>query len=246
MKTVIITGSTGGIGAALVTAFIHSNYRVIGVDLNRPPGNNQQYFHVTADLDRMVASPDYREEVVSKLRIKIGSSGLAALINNAAIQRVGPFETLTYEDWIATLNVNVLAPVALVRAFLPELSATRGTVMNIASVHSKLTKPHFTAYATSKAGLVGLTSALAVELGDRIQVMGACPAAVETPLLHQGFAGDTNAYYRLRDFHPSRSIGTPEDLAFLLKTLIDTAGPFHNGMIINFDGGISARLHDPS
>jgi NAD(P)-dependent dehydrogenase (short-subunit alcohol dehydrogenase family) len=73
---------------------------------------------------------------------------------------------LASEDWHATLDVNLIAPFLLTQAFLPELEMAGGSVINIASIHARLTKPHFSAYATSKAALIGLTRLLRWNSGD--------------------------------------------------------------------------------
>lgn len=245
MKCVVITGSAGGIGAALVEAFCAAGYKVVGVDV-RSPRYGAAHTHVQIDLDRFPAYGDYRRQAMDRVRAEIGENGLAALINNAAIQHIGAFESLTVEDWSRTMNVNVMAPMLLIRDLLPEISKVRGTVVNIASIHAKLTKPEFSAYATSKSALLGMTAALAVELGSRLQMMAICPAAIATPMLLEGFDGRPTEYDLLEQYHPSRSVGSPADLARLTLKLVETATPFHNGMIVNFDGGIASRLHDPA
>ena len=101
---------------------------------------------------------------------------------------LGSFEQLSASDWHETMAVNLLAPVAISRALLPELKRQHGSIVHIGSIHSQLTKPGFTAYATSKAALAGLTRAMAVELGGSVRVNAIEPAAIATPMLAAGFA----------------------------------------------------------
>ena len=244
MKYALVTGSEGGIGTALVQAFTDAGYHVVGLDVI---AQSQPALHgyVQADLSQLVSDPRYRQVTCASIRSHLGNAGLNALINNAATQKTGKFELLSDEDWQSSFNINVLAPALLVRDLLPDLSRCRGTVINIASIHARLTKPGFTAYATSKSALLGLTSALAVELGDRVQVAAICPAAVATPMLVAGFAGRDGDYQRLREFHPCGDIANPCDVARLAVSIVTAETPFYNGMVVNLDGGVGARLHDP-
>src|SRR3546814_11034334 len=81
-------------------------------------------------------------------------------------------------------------------------------VLNISSIHARLTKPNFIAYATSKAALSGMTRAMAVELGARVRVNAIEPVAIDTPMLRAGFEGNDAGYEQLRIFHPVKAIGS--------------------------------------
>src|SRR3546814_11203245 len=100
-------------------------------------------------------------------------------------------DALSRENWRSTLDVNLLAPFLWAQAFLPELEAVQGTVLNISSIHARLTKPNFIAYATSKAALCGMTRAMAVELGARVRVNAIGTEAIDRPTLRGGFDGKT-------------------------------------------------------
>jgi NAD(P)-dependent dehydrogenase (short-subunit alcohol dehydrogenase family) len=171
---------------------------------------------------------------------------LHAVVHNAAWQQLGEFSHLTHEDWQRTLTVNLLAPVAISRILLPQLVAQRGSIVHIGSIHSHLTKPGFTAYATSKAALAGLTRAMAVELGTRVRVNAIEPAAVTTPMLEAGFAQAPELKARLEAFHPTGAIGTPADVARAVLFLLDPVNIFLNGCVLPLGGGIHSRLHDPA
>jgi NAD(P)-dependent dehydrogenase (short-subunit alcohol dehydrogenase family) len=144
------------------------------------------------------------------------------------------------------MNVNLSAPFFLIQAFLPRLAASNGSVINVASVHAKLTKPGFIAYATSKAALVGLTRAMAVEIGSRVRVNAIAPAAIATPMLGAGFADAPHKLELLRAFHPVGAIGLPSQVADLAVYLTSNSSRFINGSVVEVDGGIGARLHDPA
>jgi NADP-dependent 3-hydroxy acid dehydrogenase YdfG len=168
---------------------------------------------------------------------------LFAVINNAAEQLLNKTEELSYQDWQQTLNVNLTAPFLLIQGLLRELIAGQGSVINIGSIHQKLTKPRFVAYATSKAGLVGLTQSLAVDLAGKIRVNCISPAAVETPMLQAGFSNASD-YQQLKDIHPVGRIGFATVIAEMVYFLASEKAGFINGANIEIDGGIGHVLKD--
>lgn len=171
--------------------------------------------------------------------------GLNVLINNAAVQVLGGVGSLSMADWNQTLNVNLLAPFALVQGLLLQLDAADGCVINVSSIHARLTKPNFVAYATSKAALSGMTRAMAVDLGARVRVNAIEPAAIETDMLKAGFAHQPEEYVILQGCHPQGRIGTPAEVASLALSIACGNLRFLHGTCIAMDGGISGRLHDP-
>lgn len=242
----VITGCLGGIGRALVQAFADAGYTVVGLDkaAEPTPGGPLPHQYVSADLLALCTNSADRERVVTTLHGLVGSE-LAVLINNAAWQVVKPTASLTLEDWNTTQHVNVTAPFLLTQALLSPLEAAHGAVINIASIHGQLTKPEFVAYATSKTALIGMTRALAVDLGGRVRVNAVCPAAIATPMLVAGFEGRPEAYQQLADMHPAGRIGQPAEVARTCLMLADRQLGFLTGSCIGLDGGIGGRLHDP-
>lgn len=240
-RSVIVTGAAGGIGAALVAAFEAAGWDVVGTD--RVASGRDA--HVVGDLGRCAdpADADGRA-LVEALRARTGGR-LGAIVHNAAYQVVRDSAALTADDWRLTLDVNLLAPFWLTMAFREELEANAGSMLALSSIHEKLTKPGFVAYATSKAALSGLVRAMAVDLGGRIRCNAICPAAIATPMLRAGFDGRPEAYRQLEAHHPSGRIGQPEEIARLAVYLCSDATGFMNGACIDVSGGISARLHDP-
>ena len=168
-----------------------------------------------------------------------------AIVHNAATQKLGNFEDLTTDDWTTTFEVNVLAPTLISRELLPLLKARQGSIVHIGSIHSQMTKPGFTAYATSKAAVAGLTRAMAVELGSLVRVNAIEPAAIETPMLKAGFEKTPGLKAQLESFHPTGSIGQPQDVSRAVIYLLDPANKFLNGCVLALGGGIHNRLHDP-
>jgi NAD(P)-dependent dehydrogenase (short-subunit alcohol dehydrogenase family) len=171
---------------------------------------------------------------------------LAALVNNAAVQRLGRFTELSDEAWRQTMNVNLLAPILLIRGLYSDLVTANGAIVNISSIHATQTKPGFAAYAVSNGALAVMTQALAVELSGRVRVNAVKPAAIDTPMLRAGLDGQQAAYEKLSSYHPIGRVGRPHDIASLCVYLCSESAEFINGAVIAIDGGIGARLHDPS
>jgi NAD(P)-dependent dehydrogenase (short-subunit alcohol dehydrogenase family) len=162
------------------------------------------------------------------------------------VQILGGADSLTRNDWQQTLNVNLVAPFIWTQALLPALEHAKGSVVNISSIHAKLTKKNFVAYATSKAALSGMTRALAVDLGPRVRINAIEPAAIETEMLKTGFEGEPELYCRLQKCHPAQRIGLPVEVARLAVLLADKNIAFVHGACISIDGGIGNALLDPS
>ena len=240
-QAAVITGAAGAIGQALVAAFESAGYRVIGIDKQ---GGRDSDRYINVDLDEFCAFSACRERVVAEIRRRLDGAELKALVNNAAVQLLNGVEQITLEEWRVTLNVNLLAPFLFAQSLLAELERARGSVVNIASVHAFATKPGFVCYATSKAALVGLTRSMAVDLGPRVRVNAICPAAVDTPMLAEGFGGDRLKFDALARIHPIGRIAKPAEVAQLALFLASPNTGFITGSAFALDGGILARLHD--
>lgn len=246
MGCVVVTGAAGGIGQALVRAFADAGHAVVATDAREPPPGLPCAHFVACDLQATVADEARAAEAFAAIRAALDGRPLAALVNNAAVQVLGDTAALDRAAWRATLDVNVLAPFLWTQALLPELEAARGMVLNIGSIHARLTKPGFVAYATSKGALATMTRALAVDIGARVRVNAIEPAAIGTAMLEAGFAEDPRGFSRLEQCHPQGRIGTPEEVAALAVAMCSGAMRFMHGACVGIDGGISGRLHDPA
>jgi NAD(P)-dependent dehydrogenase (short-subunit alcohol dehydrogenase family) len=244
MNVALITGIAGGIGQALGTAYRDGGYHVIGTGRAAPAAGVCDTF-LPIDLALLATSDDALADFRTAVLEACDGAPLKVLVNNAATQILGDTSALTLSDWQLTMGVNVTAPFRLVQAFLPELEAARGSVLNIGSVHAQSTKPEFAAYATSKAALHGLTRALAVDLGRRVRVNCLAPAAISTPMLMAGFEGKADAFAKLEACHPVDRIGRPEECAKAALFLTSDEAAFATGAIFYLDGGVLSRLHDP-
>ncbi|MBD2664822.1 hypothetical protein B6N60_04094 [Richelia sinica FACHB-800] len=242
-KNVLITGANGGIGKALCRSFKETGYFVIASDL--VAGSCICDVFIQADIQALCTNLKYQTDFLDKIRSALGNNGLFALINNAAIQILGSTEEVQINHWRQTLDTNLIAPFLLIQGLLPELKLSGGSVVNIASVHAISTKPGFICYATSKTALVGLTKAMAVDLGNKVRINAICPGATATPMLLAGFEGKDEAFQQLSKMHPLERIAQPEEVAQVALFLVSSQASFITGASINVDGGIGVRLHDP-
>jgi NAD(P)-dependent dehydrogenase (short-subunit alcohol dehydrogenase family) len=244
-KAVLITGAAGDIGRALCGAFHAAGWFVVATDRRaaRPPCDA----FIRLDLRRFVASAAVRAQFAKRIRKAKGRLPLRALVNNAATQLPAGASAIRPEDFQESISVNVTAPLLMVKTVLADLKRTCGSVINIGSIHSSLTKPGFVSYATSKAALQGLTTALSVDLGrSGVRVNLIRPAATRTAMLESGFRGRHAARAALGRHHPLARIAEPRDIADAAVFLAsDTAG-FITGAMLDVAGGISGRLHDPA
>ena len=206
-KSVLVTGAAGGIGSCLVKRLNEAGWKVIATDHpDVQPDPETDYYceaWVPANLLSLLSAREEVKSFEASVNSALTLTPLAAIVHNAALQRLGRFEDLSQSDWSDVLSINLMAPVLINKLFLPQLKSQSGSIVNIGSIHSHLTKPGFTAYATSKAALAGLTRAMAVELGGTVRVNAIEPAAISTPMLEAGFAHDPDLRSQLDSFHPT-------------------------------------------
>ena len=247
-KVVIVSGSDGGIGASIVNTYLEDNYLVIGLDRNYSDiTREEQFIKVETDLISFVKDDNYQNDIILRLKNLIPNSiNKLVIINNAAEQIVKPIQDITFSDFDRSILVNALAPFFLIKNFIKELNSYKGHIINITSIHSKLTKPNFTCYASSKALLEGINRSLSLELSSMgISVNSVAPAAIQTEMLRSGFK-KKEQLRELENYHPSKTIGTPQEVALFIKSITDQDCRFLTGTVLEFNGGIGIRLHDPS
>ncbi len=244
-KNALVTGSASGIGRAVAETFVKQGYSVIGLDCAPMPADLLDQNYLQLDLEHFVDNATLKAQTLNIIRHHLSGAGLSVLVNNAAVQLLGGADTLTSADWQRTLHVNLLAPFFMTQGLLPELEKARGCVINISSIHARLTKANFVAYATSKAALSGMTRALAVDLGGRARINAIEPAAIATDMLKDGFEGSSEQLTKLKNCHPQGRIGTPHEVAALALSMASGDLRFLHGACVGLDGGISGRLFDP-
>lgn len=179
---VIVTGASTGIGAATALHLARHGFQVFGTVRQTADGKPLEASGVTpvfmdvTDRDSIAAA---RQVVVANL----GGTPLAGLVNNAGIQVAGPIEHLSLDDLRRVLEVNVVGVVAATQAFLPELRAGRGRIVNISSVSGRVALPFGGAYSASKFALEALSDSLRRELlPSGVHVVVIQPGSIATPI----------------------------------------------------------------
>lgn len=228
-RKAIVTGAASGIGAAAVTRLIADGCAVLAVDLQA--GGLAGTHNLATDVNNTAA-------IAAEAHSRLG--GCDILINNAGVCPAGPYEEMTQANWDLALGVNVTAVMQLTRACLPMLKASNAArVINTGSILSRYGDAGLVAYATSKHAVLGLTRALAMELGPHgITVNCIQPGAIETGMTRPMFEAnaDSKAYYAGRS--ALGRIGQPEDIADVMAFLAGDDSRFITGQGILVDGGV--------
>ena len=241
----VVTGTSGAIGKAIAERFFQAGYLICGIDRVEVDDSNLDLF-IKEDLHTFVSNNQAQEALLSKIGDWVGDDTLDALINNAAYQFVSQVHPIPVNELIKSYNINAIAPYLLTANLASRMTQGIGSVVNIGSIHSRLTKPGFLAYAATKAALAMITRGLALDYADRIRVNCIEPASIQTPMLLDGFKDFPEKLRELEDFHPQKRIGTPAEIAELAFQISSGKLRFLHGSCIDMSGGIACRLHDPA
>lgn len=238
-KVAIVTGGRGGIGQAIALRLEREGARVFTAQR----GVDDRFDHVIADF----ADPDCPSRVVEEVIARAGR--IDVLVNNAGqMQEIG-LADMTLAMWQDNLMVNLTAPFLMIRSALPALRRTRGSIVNIGSVEGLAANPGHAAYCASKAGLHGLTRAVAIDHGDEgIRCNAVAPGWIDTPLNESFIENreDPEGFrWNIGRIHPVGRTGSPEEVAALVAFLAAEESSFITGQIYSIDGGRMAKLSLP-
>jgi NAD(P)-dependent dehydrogenase (short-subunit alcohol dehydrogenase family) len=247
-KRVLITGSARGIGQATARVFLERGAQVAINDLAeeavaRSISELGGKGCVAAPGD--IATVAGAEAVVAQAIERLG--GLDILINNAGIYREASIEETDEAIWDATMNVNLKGLFFTSRAALGELKRRKGVIVNIASEAGVIGTPAISAYSASKAGVIGLTRAFAMELVPDVRVACICPAPTNTPLFDDVLARvDDPAAYRkgLAAYTPLGRVAEPEEVAKAVAFLASSDASLVTGTALMVEGGVTAGKAD--
>lgn len=238
-RVVVVTGGTSGIGAACVERFAEEGATVIGIGV-QPIVLGVEQPRGKIALRRCDVSDD------AAVAVMVGEiveefCGIDILVNSAGTagnERVRLHE-LSFATWDRVQAVNARGTFAMMRAVIPHmLTAGHGNIVNIASIGAFRATPMAAAYLSSKAAMLMLTRAAAVEYAaDNIRVNAVCPSTTDTPILS---ALDPMALETLIARHPQGRLGLPEEVAALVAFLASDEAPHITGASYMIDGGRSA------
>lgn len=227
-KVVLVTGASGGIGAAIVRAFEAKGYTV-AAHCNK---NDAGFKHVyRADFTK----PEEIAEVCDKVKKDLGP--IDVLVNNAGIGIQKLFQDISYDDWRKTFAINIDAMFLTTKAVLPDMIHNKaGKIINISSMWGEVGASCEVDYSSSKAAVIGFTKALAKEVGPSgINVNCVAPGLVDTKM---------NGHLSKEDIDeivaetPLGRIGTPEDIANAVLFLAGNEADFITGQVLGVNGGL--------
>ncbi len=236
-KNALVTGSTRGIGRTIAEALTAAGARVgvVGRDKARAEAVAAEIGNAALGFGCDVADTAAVGRLISDVETAFG--GIDILVNNAGLTRDNLIIRLKDEDWDAVINANLRGAFAAMRAAARGMMKRRwGRVINIASVVGLTGNKGQANYAASKAGLVGLTKAIARELASRnILVNAIAPGYIETDMTA---ALSAEARQALTSQIPLERLGTPSDVAFAVTFLASDYASYITGQVLVVDGGM--------
>ena len=237
-KTALITGATGGIGAAIAKA-LHKAGATVAISGTRAQVLEELKAELGGERVHVLAcnlsDPAAVEKLVPAAEAAMG--GLDILVNNAGITRDGLAMRMKDEDWSAVIDVNLTASFRLARAAMRGMMKKRwGRIVNITSVVGVTGNPGQANYVASKAGVIGLTKSLAQELAARsVTVNAVAPGFIATPMTD--VLNDKQKESILGRV-PAGKLGSPEDIAAAVLDLASEEAGYVTGQTLHVNGGM--------
>ena len=239
-KNVLITGSAGGIGEGLVSAFAAWGATVMAVDydqagLDRLAGDNPGIMTAQADLTDLAST----QAAFTKLAEQAGP--VDVLINNVGAAAATALANLTPEGWEHDLAINLSSAYHCVEAVKQSMfDRESGVILNIGSVNALLALGH-PAYSAAKAGLISYTRSLALEYGPKgIRVNLIAPGTVRTQAWEARAARKPEIFEQLRKWYPLRDFAKPQDIAFACAFLASEQARMITGVVLPVDAGLTS------
>lgn len=240
MKTVAVTGGTRGIGRETVKLFAREGYRVAFLYLNSDDKAQELVDEVKEYGDVMAVKCDVSdlsqvESAFDKIRSEFGR--IYALVNNAGIAQQKLFTDITAQEWERMMGVNAGGVFNCCRAVLPDMIHEKdGRIINISSMWGQVGASCEVHYSASKAAVIGLTKALAKEVGPSgITVNCIAPGVIDTDMMST-FPDDVKK--ELADETPLCRLGTSSDVAKAVLFLAGDGASFITGQVIGVNGGM--------
>jgi 2-hydroxycyclohexanecarboxyl-CoA dehydrogenase len=244
-RVAVVTGAGSGLGRAIAHRLASDGLAVAVLDIDGEAAATvageitADGFEAVAYGDVDVSSRAQVDDAVARVRADMGPT--LVLVNNAGIAGFREFEKITDEKWDRIMQVNLNGPFYLCQAVLPDmLEAGWGRIVNISSSSAQGGQPYMVHYVTSKAGLIGMTKALALELGPRgITVNTIPPGFIDTPMLRgseeRGLLGGSVEENAAKT--PVRRAGLPSDIAYATSFLVSEEASYVTGQVIGVNGG---------
>ncbi|MEK0084646.1 SDR family NAD(P)-dependent oxidoreductase [Benzoatithermus flavus] len=234
-KRALVTGASGGIGAAIVRKLRAAGARVVAAD--RDVSGIEAEAHLPGDL----LDSAYADGLPQAAADALG--GLDIVVNNAGVITRGPVTETSDADWKLSVGVNVEAPFRICRAAIPIMAAAGGgAIVNVASCWGLRPGPNHAVYCMTKAAIASLTQCMGMDHARQgIRINAVCPNEVNTPMLRTGFAkrgfDPDTAVAELGRTVPLGRIAEPEDIADVVLFLVSDAARYMCGSLVEVNGG---------
>lgn len=243
-KVAIVTGGAQGIGRRTSELLAERGFSIAIIDLHKPDATVQSIEQRGGEV-LPFAGDICREDIVEEFARKVFErfGRIDVLVNNAGISLIRAAEKTTAAEYRRVLEVNLVAPFLLARAFGTRMLEARcGSIVNVASIAGLVAVSDRAAYNASKHGLVGLTRTLAAEWGGRgVRVNAVCPGWVKTEMDAADQARGTYSDADITQRVPMGRFASPDDVASAIAFLADDAqSSFVNGHTLTVDGGWSS------
>ncbi len=239
-KMALITGGASGIGAATARELTRAGAHVIVADLNFPAAQA-----LASELPHAKAVPMDVTDSASIASAIAQIPHLDILVNNAGVGLVGDITRTSEEDFARVMRVNVSSVFLVTQAAFPLILASHGTIINIGSVAGSVGVKQRFAYCASKGAVQAMTRQIAVDYPKELRINCIAPGTVQTPFV-EGYLDKYHAHEKekvraeLVARQPIGRLGTPEDIASLVRYLCSKEAEFINGAVIPIDGGWTA------
>jgi NAD(P)-dependent dehydrogenase (short-subunit alcohol dehydrogenase family) len=242
----VVTGAGSGIGRAIALGYAREGARVVLLDINEKTAAEaaQEIRSAGGKAENFTLDVTRREDCIATAKQVADEVGqVSILVNNAGINRRNAFTAdpdAVLKDWQDIMAINLNGTFNVTHAFLESLLASKGRIVNIASIQSfmHVRTPNSPAYTTSKHGVLGFTRALAAELGKHgVRVNAIGPGLIETPLNASVRANDPGLVKIFMDHTPLGRAGKPEDIVGPAIFLASDLSSYVTGSIVMADGG---------
>ncbi|PZP48194.1 MAG: 3-hydroxybutyrate dehydrogenase [Agrobacterium fabrum] len=256
-RTVIVTGSTSGIGLGIAQRFAQEGANIVlngfgdedeieKLRLLLEAESGGRVLYHPADMTK----PDEIADLINSANEKLGS--VDVLVNNAGIQHIAPIEEFPPEKWDWIIAINLTSSFHTMRAAIPLMKkAGKGRIINIASAHGLVASPFKSAYVAAKHGIMGLTKTAALELAQTgVTVNAICPGYVLTPLVEKqipemakvrGISEEAVKNDVMLELQATKQFVTVDDVAAAALFLASDAASNITGTHISVDGGWTAQ-----
>lgn len=238
-KTALVTGATQGIGRAIVLALAEAGAKVWINHLDQPEAATALVARIAASggqaraVQADVAAP---EQVADMFGWILAESDLDILVNNAGIILEQPFLDTSEDDWANLLGVDLHAVYRCCRHALLHMQARGdGCIVNIASELGQIGRERYAAYCAAKAGVIGLTKALAREFAPAIRINAVAPGPVDTPMVSVEHMSEE--MIARETAIPAGRLGQPEEIAAAVRFLVSPEASFFHGQTLGANGG---------